>query len=139
MTTRSRIKSPTLLRNACFYSGHRFFLVDERSKFVTLPVMSLHHVSSLRGLCNYRILDRNTFFFRFYVISRKLNICHDKDFFGVSSKGILRKAFGIMPQITDFGGFKREKVFNSYEKARIVLLFVSPFIHQVLHTGHGSR
>jgi hypothetical protein len=29
------------------------------------------------------------------------------------SEGILL-TFGIIPQITDFGGFKREKVFNSY-------------------------
>jgi len=32
-----------------------------------------------------------------------------------SPEGALR-TFGLIPQITDFGGFKREKVFNSPEK-----------------------
>jgi len=35
-----------------------------------------------------------------------------------SSERVLR-TFGIMPQITDFGGFKREKVFNRSKKAQI--------------------
>jgi hypothetical protein len=43
--------------------------------------VSLYHVSTFCGLCNHGILNRNTFFLRFYIVSCQLNIiCHVANF-----------------------------------------------------------